>query len=405
MARKTPVIPTAFDTATYSDLIATVSGYMDAELTAAGFSWSSSTKYSLPWVLSRVVALALGMVYRFQRYAVSGSLASTARDLEQLRLIGDERGLPWLAGTRATGFFTAIGSVGGGNTIPAGASITDKMTGLKYLTTAATTVSAATAVDVAVQAAAIGSAYLVTAHAARLDAPPSGIESDGLITANTGGYEEEPIDEYRARIVDDQISPREGGAVADWQNWTRAMLSQNVDGVWVYGPGAAVPASVDVSGYVPVGKLAVLYSLDGTGTAKIPSGANVTAMSNYLLALAARPVTAYPIAFAPVDNNVTMSLTLHATSGAVAGAEITALEAMVRTALADMLQTRLGGLSTPGATSGAVIRNSWIHDALATAGGIDWHQITALDGGSGSADVSTTNSWELSRFTVTFSWV
>ena len=209
----------------------------------------------------------------------------------------------------------------------------------------------------------------------------------------------------QTRILDKLQDPPKGGAVADWKEWARSIYTQNVDNVWVYGPGAVVPASFDPSGYVPAGTVGILYSLDGVGAAKIPSGANVTAMTNYLLAHADRPVTALPKAFAPTDNNVPMTLTLHATSGAVAGAEITTLEASVGASLATMLETRLGGLATPGATASSVVKNSWIHEAIADVGGIDWHTITSLDGGSGALDVLTTNSWELTRFTITFVWV
>jgi hypothetical protein len=70
-----------------------------------------------------------------------------------------------------------------------------------------------------------------------------------------------------------------------------------------------------------------------------------------------------------------------------------------------MLDDKLGQRLTPGANSGDVVMNSWIHSAISTVGGLDYFRVTALDGGSGDANVATTNSWELTRFTVTFGWV
>ena len=412
MARKTPVIPTAFEVPSYSTLVANVGTYLDNELTAAGFSWSSSTRYSLPWILARVIALVLGAVYRFQKYIASGILPSTARDLEQLRLFGEERGVFWLSGERAIGTATVGNSFGVDVTLPAGTVITvtdaGAWQGLKYITTVPTVIPVSIGMaDVPVQAESIGSGYILAApKGARVEDPPAGVIAACILNATTsGGTEQEPVEEYRTRILDKIADPPEGGAIADWKEWARSIYTQNVDNVWVYGPGAVVPASFDPSGYVPAGTVGILYSLDGVGAAKIPSGANVTAMTNYLLAHADRPVTALPKAFAPTDNNVPMTLTLHATSGAVAGGEITALEVSVSASLATMLETRLGGLATPGATSGSVVKNSWIHEAVADVGGIDWHTITSLDGGSGALDVLTTNSWELTRFTTTFVWV
>ena len=297
-------------------------------------------------------------------------------------------------------------------TLPAGSVITvtdaGAWQGLKYITTVPTIITAAIGTaDVPVQAELIGSGYILAApKGARVEDPPAGVIAACIMNATTsGGTEDEPVEEYRTRILDKIADPPEGGAIADWKEWARGIYTQNVDNVWVYGPGAVVPASFDVSGYVPAGTVGILYSLDGSGAAKIPSGANVTAMTNYLLAHPDRPVTALPKAFAPTDNNVPMTLRMHATSGATGGAEITALEASVRVALASMLIDRLGGLATPGATSAEVVKNSWIHDAIATVGGIDWHEITSLDGGSGSIGILTTNSWELTRFTTTFVWV
>lgn len=412
MARKTPVIPTAFEVPSYSTLVANVGTYLDNELTAAGFSWSSSTRYSLPWILARVIALVLGAVYRFQKYIASGILPSTARDLEQLRLFGEERGVYWLSGERAISTATIGNSFSVDVTLPAGTVVTvtdaGAWQGLKYISTVPTVITAAIGTaDVPVQAELIGSAYILPApKGARVEDPPAGVIAACILNATTsGGIEQEPVEEYRTRILDKIADPPEGGAIADWTEWARGIYTQNVDNVWIYGPGAVVPAAFDPSGYVPAGTVGILYSLDGVGTAKIPSGANVTAMTSYLLAHPDRPVTALPEAFAPTDNNVPMTLRCHATSGAVAGDEITALELSVKAALATMLVDKLGGLPTPGVQSGEVVKNSWIHDAIATVGGIDWHEITSLDGGPGALGILTTNSWELTRFTNTFIWV
>jgi uncharacterized phage protein gp47/JayE len=403
--KKTPVIPTAYTIPSYSTLVTEVSTALDTEMQAAGFAWSSSVRYSFPWVLARVIALVLGGVYRLGRYIASGILPSTARDLEQLKLFGDERGVTYLSGTLATGLATIIGETGGGNTVPAGSYITDTITGLSYVTTAPVVVPDGGSADVAISAVQIGSEYLAVAHPGRLEDPPAGIATDLLFTANTAGTDDEDIDEYRTRILSAIADPPEGGARADWIAWANEILSLNVDNVWIYSPGDVCPAALDPSGYVPMATVGVLFSLDGTGAAKIPSGANVTAMTNFLLAHAERPITSIPEAFAVTDNNVAMTLSCHLTSGAVAGAEVTAAEAAIRAALQDMLDDKLGQRLTPGANSGDVVMNSWIHSAISTVGGLDYFRVTALDGGSGDANVATTNSWELTRFTVTFGWV
>mgnify|MGYP001164781457 FL=1 len=413
MARKTPVIPTAFTVPSYSALVATYSTYLDNELTAAGFSWSSSVQYSLPWVVARVLALVMGGVYRFQRWLASTILPSTARDLDTLRMYGEERGVFWRSGTRVTGTATIQNTAATDITLPASLAITDiavgASQGLRHVVSVPWTITAgSTDATVPVRGEFIGAEYIVPApgHPARIDNPPSGINATAILNQSTGGgLEDETAEELRTRVLEAIQDPPEGGAVADWKTWTRSILTQNVDGVWIYGPGDVVPASVDVSGYVPTGSIAILYSLDGTGTDKIPTGGNVSDMTAYLLAHDDRPVTANPIAFAPVDNNVSISLKVRAASGATVGAEVTALEAAIRSALALMLQERLADLATPGATSAIVIQNSWIHDAIAKVAGLSWWEITTLDGGSGAAGITTTHSWELTRFTTTFSWV
>jgi hypothetical protein len=412
--KKTPVIPTAYTIPSYSTLVTEVSTALDTEMQAAGFAWSSSVRYSFPWVLARVIALVLGGSYRWGKYAASGIHALTSRDLDQLALHGDELGVTYRSGTLATGYapletppqgVTLFNNTVADITTPAGSYVTDTITGLSYIITAPTVTPATSTAIAPVAAIAIGSEYLCSQHPGRLENPPAGLESSVLITAMTAGTDDEDIDEYRTRILTKKQTPPEGGARADWIAWANEILTLNVDNVWIYSPGDPCPAALDPSGYVPMANVGVLFSLDGTGAAKIPSGANVTAMTNFLLAHAERPITSIPEAFAVTDNNVAMTVIGHLASGAVAGPEVTAAEAAMRAALQDMLDDKLGQRLTPGANSGDVVMNSWIHSAISTVGGLDYFRVTALDGGSGDANVATTNSWELTRFTVTFGWV
>jgi len=399
--KKAPVIPTAFETPTYDETVAETATALDTEMTAAGFPWSSGVRGSFSWVLGRVIGLASGAAYRFLTYIASGIHASTSRDLEQLRLFGEDRGIDYKSGTLATGIATIIGSVTAGGALPANSWLVSTITGLRWKTTAPVTVAAGGTEDVAIQAEYPGSEYLVVAEPFRITTVPVGIEAFSELTANAGGFAEEGIESYRGRILDALARPPEGGAVADWQAWTRELLTQAVEGVWVYAPADVVPAGVDPSGFVDPGDVAVLYALSGSGTAKIPSGPNVTSMNTHLRGHADRPVTSYPTAFAPVDNNVAIAITAHLGTGAVQADVEDAIEAALQT----MLDDRLGDLPTPGVTSGDVVRNSWIQGAIASVAGLDWYQVTAIDGGGGDANVATTFSWELTRFTVTFSWV
>ena len=402
--RRVPVIPAAFAPTSYADRVATISADLDNKMQAAGFPWSASTRASFPWILARVIALAVGTIDRFALYAASGILPNTARDLEQLQDLADVLGLTYRAGTHAAGTAKVQNSSSADITLRAGTRFKDPGTLLVYVSTTDTVIPAGSIADVAILGEFIGSEYLTGISLAWIENPPAGILPSVVYNAPAGGQDEEGVESFRGRILDHYRERPEGGAVADWKLWTKEYLQQPIDNVWIYSPGDPCPTAVDASGYIPTATVGVCYSLSGSGAAMIPDAGEVADVTAHLLTHDDRPVTSIPVAFAPVANAVPISLTCYAASGATTGAEITALESAIATALDDLIDTELADRAVPGATSGVVIRNCLIHAALSRIGGLRYHEITSLDGGAGSADVSTTNSWELTYFVPSFTW-
>lgn len=354
---------------TLSNLIART----QADLNARMGNSNALIRRSLPWALSYVIGAVVWGAYLYQSYIARMAIPDTAED-EYL----DRWGRIWLkysprlAAVKATGTVVVTGATGA---VVAAFVKLQRADAVEYVTTGGPYVWAAPGTkDVTVEAVVAGAAgnYPYTAEA-RLSfvSPPAGIVAEVPLKAPNGidaGADIESDDSFRDRMLSRIGDPPQGGAKADYVAWAQA-AHPTVRIVWVQAypdPGLAADA------------VKVFFIVDGTGAAVIPAAGVVAAVSAYLLDDARKPVTAKVTVAAPGPRAQTLSLTVHLEDGAdlaaMKAAVLDELESMYR----DRVQVASGGFTVP---------NSYLHDAIGAAKGVDWYTITAVNGGAGTSDL------------------
>jgi len=192
-------------------------------------------------ILANVLGGALHLVYEYINF-VKDQLFITYADVEHLERHGTEYGIYRNAGVKATGTTVVNGTAG--ITITAGTELEDS-SGLKYKTTADSTITAGGTANLTLIASEVGEDYdqdastvlsFITALAGvNLDTT---VDSDGI----TGGEDEETDEEYRARVLLRKRYPPHGGIANDYENWaleyagvTRAWAIPEYQGIGTIG--------------------------------------------------------------------------------------------------------------------------------------------------------------------------
>lgn len=359
---------TGFVRPTLAELITRISSDFNTRLPGQ----DSRVRRSVLWVLVRVLAGAVHLLYGFAAWISRQILPDTA-DGDRLARHAAIWGLSRLAATKAQGFVTFTGNPAA--VIPAG-SVLQRADGAEFETLAVATVGGGGTVDAEVRALEAGEAgNCDAATVLELSTPIAGVTSQATVKAApdnvADGTDEESDDELRDRLLSYIAERPQGGARADYEAWTREIAG--VDRVFV-SPLELGPGTVTVR-----------FSVEGTGAGVIPGAGKVTEVQAHLDTKA--PVTAAVTVLAPTGNPI--PLTIHVEPNT----------AEVRAAV----QAELEDLFTREAVTGGTIKNSNIREAISRAPGETSHTLTAVDGGAGTAD-AVSGASELA-YLGTITWV
>lgn len=311
---------------------------------------------SVLWVLARVLAGAVHLLYGFASWIARQILPDTA-DGDRLRRHAAIWQIDPLTATEAAGnvLFSGVPATA----IPIGSAL-QRADGAEYETTAGAVVGGGGTVVVRVIALLAGEAgNCDAATILELVSPIAGVTSASVVEASpdnvAGGTDDESNDELRDRLLAYIAERPQGGARSDYETWAREVAA--VDRVFVspleLGPGTVV----------------VRFSIEGTGAAVIPGAGKVAEVQAYIDPRA--PVTADVTVLAPVALPIT--LTIHVVPDTAA----------IRAAVSAELEDLFAREAEPGGT----IPNSHLREAIARAEGETSHTLTAVGGGAGTADV------------------
>lgn len=193
----------------------------------------------------------------------------------------------------------------------------------------------------------------------------SGIESSGSVaTAIDGGADVESDDSFRARMLLRYQSPPQGGALADYIEWTLAV--PGVTRAWCYPLGMGAGSVVI---YFMMDEVQSAFDGFPQGTAggatgesrSTPAVGDMLTVANALFPL--RPVTALVYVAAPTPNTINFTISL-------AGAS-TALKAEIETAITNAFKREGSPLA------GTYVTLDKIEEAIIAVPGSDGFVITA----------------------------
>lgn len=249
--------------------------------------------------------------------------------------------------TKATGSAAFNGT--NGAVVVAGTEII-RSDGVTYVSTAEATVSGG-AVTVPVRASAAGIGGNAGAGVQlQFVSPVAGVNASGAVTgaALTGGTDNEPDSELRARLLDRIQRPPQGGADFDYRRW--ALEVPGVTRAWV--------APMEMG----AGTVTVRFMMDGTYPDGIPEAGDVATLQAYLDDDTRRPVTAEVFAAAPVAVPLDIEIT-----------DLSPNTAAVRAAVEAELRDMIRRVAVPG----GIVPVSKIWEAVSIATGEESHSITA----------------------------
>ncbi len=177
-------------------------------------------------------------LYRHQQW-VAAQLLPDGADTEYLERHAALRGIIRKAATTATGTLALTGEAGA--EVPSG-TLAKHTSGLAVQTTASATIGAGGTATVACAATAAGAVTDYSGEALVLEAAPSGVQSQALLTLS-GGTDTETDAELLDRLLDYMRNPPGGGTVKDYRRW--ALEVSGVTQAWVF-PLRAGLGTVDV---------------------------------------------------------------------------------------------------------------------------------------------------------------
>lgn len=312
---------------------------------------------------AKVVAGMASEVFGFASYISRMIFASTAPDIETLRLHGAEYGIPQLPAAPAGGnvTFTAAAAI----TVDTGATL-QRADGTTYLVTAGGLLTGAGTLQVPVTASADG------ANANAPEGTPLEIQTGltGSATAAVGGGDIvsganlEDIESYRQRILFRKRNPPHGGSAADYVIWARQVSGVSrvfVERLWNGG-----------------GTVRVFVFMDGLYPNGIPSLAAIQRVQDYILTVC--PAGVIFTAAAPTPHVVNISISnLVPNTLATQEAVLSELRAaFLRLGRVSGTDTQHGGM--PFLATPAKFSLSWIYQAVANAAGVESADIVTPTG-------------------------
>lgn len=295
-------------------------------------------------VLARVNGAAAHLLHGHLEF-LSGQLFPDTSTVGYLERQAGLYGLSRIAATYATGTATATGT--NGTVIPAG-TVLQRADGAQYTVNADVTIAGGTATLAltAVLAGVAGNAAVATV--ATFVSPIAGITATATVaTAIAAGADVETDDALRTRLLARMKQAPHGGNALDYVTW--ALEVAGVTRAWAY-PLELGAGTVTVR---------FVRDNDGSGSAIIPSGGEVTDVQAYVDAR--RPVTAAVTVVAPIAD--TLNFTIHIVP------DTADTRAAVTAELTDLL--------TRSAKPGGTILLSQIRTAVGVAAGVTDFTVTA----------------------------
>lgn len=278
----------AFARPTLQELVDRIQSDLTTRLALVG----AVLRRSVIAVLARVEAGAAHLQHGHLEY-LSQQIFPDTSEMEFLERQAELYGLSRTAATYASGTVTATGT--NGTEIPDG-TVLQRADGQQYETSGDVTVSGGTAVltVTALSAGVLGNAD--SAVVLTFVSPIAGVNASATVDSGglIGGNDTETDDALRARVLDRMQSPPHGGDADDYVRWAKEAGASRA---WVY-PQELGAGTVTVR---------FVRDQDGSGSAIIPSGGEVTAVQDYIDDR--RPVTADVTVVAPTG--VALDVTVH----------------------------------------------------------------------------------------------
>lgn len=253
------------------------------------WSWPNNVYAS-----AKVIAGMAFEVFGFASYISRMIFASTAPDIETLRLHGNEFGIPQLPSAPASGNVTVVST--GALTVASSATL-QRGDGIVYLVTVGGVLNGAGTMQLPVSAQSDGA--LSNAEEGTPLTALSGVTGPGNFTISVGGgdiaqgADVEGIESYRQRILFRKRNPPQGGSPADYVIWAKQVSGVSrvfVERLWAGS-----------------GTVRVFFFMDGLYPNGIPDATAVERVQDYIESVA--PSTAAIKVAAPIPHaiNVTIS--------------------------------------------------------------------------------------------------
>ena len=229
---------------------------------------------SLFKAFNRVIAAALALVftllYKLGQWTYKQIFTATQSD-ESLELKGAQYEIPRKSSQAAVLTFDFTGT--NGTIIAVGKKFRGDLNGLVYQTLSAFEIIAGVASADAKCLTAGTAGNLLNGDTATVLEPEAGLVNQATVSATvTEGEEQEPLEEYRARISEREKRAPQGGALVDYIAWLKEVEGVTRGFVW---------GKREVPG-LTAGHILVYPITDGDVGGRIPSGAKLTEVHDYI---------------------------------------------------------------------------------------------------------------------------
>lgn len=176
-------------------------------------------------VLSFAFAGIFIVLYKFGLWQFNQRFPQTAAEF-YLKILGDIVRIFIASGDQFEGTVD-VSVISIGSTLPAGTQLINNATGVLYLTQTTTVLLLATE-SIAIKSTTIGDdTTLSVSDVINFANPLSIVDNEAVLTAVTVlGTDDEPLEQYRQRVIDRYQKKPQGGALADYEQW-----SEEVDNV------------------------------------------------------------------------------------------------------------------------------------------------------------------------------
>jgi uncharacterized phage protein gp47/JayE len=347
---------------------------------------------------TRAIALGLGgaswLLHRFA-LAITNEILPDLASATGVRRWRKLWGLPDVPSVRSQGptQFSGVPAT----VIPLGTSVV-RADGTEYLTTVGGVIPGGGTVDINVQAVIAGEAGDAAAGVSLyLSAPIVGCNTETTVQAPgiAGGEDDETTESERDRVLDRMATPPQGGAVADFIQWTKEAVA-NTREVYV-SPNTPVFGEVTVRFIVEPG--------DGDPANAMPSAGELTAARNYIRGSVGAVPFDYADAAAPAPL-IGDRVTIPALSTQAIALTIATLDpfgdATVQAAIEASVKSMLLNEGAPGQT----VKVSQIWTAIGSAAGeISFDPATSLINALPPADVAMATADHFPILTTPIVWI